>query len=194
MPKRRFVRLEFVLLARWPWPASLCARRVPAPGLTASRRNPPRARAAAQRPHSAVVRVIAPEEGGTSFGSGTLVDVHGDYGLVLTNWHVVADATHTIEVLFPDGFRTAARVITTDRTWDLAALAVWRPNVEPVRLASRPPQPGEPLTIAGYGSGTYRAYHGKVHAIRGAGHEQAVRDGRAVGRCPARRFRRPNLQ
>ncbi len=101
------------------------------------------------------------EEGGTSFGSGTLVDVHGDYGLVLTNWHVVADATHTIEVLFPDGFRTAARVITTDRTWDLAALAVWRPQVEPVRLASRPPQPGEPLTIAGYGSGNYRAITGK---------------------------------
>ncbi len=118
------------------------------------------AREVAQRPHPAVVRVIAPEEGGTSFGSGTLVDVRGDYGLVLTNWHVVADATHTIEVLFPDGFRTAARVITTDRTWDLAVLAVWRPNVAPVRLASQPPKPGEPLTIAGYGSGKYRAVTG----------------------------------
>jgi hypothetical protein len=116
---------------------------------------------AAQKPHPAVVRVIAPEEGGTSFGSGTLVDVRGDYGLVLTNWHVVADATHTIEVLFPDGFRTAARVITTDRTWDLAALAVWRPTVEPVRMASQPPKPGDLLTIAGYGSGKYRAVTGK---------------------------------
>ncbi len=115
----------------------------------------------AQKPHPAVVRVIAPEEGGTSFGSGTLVDVRGDYGLVLTNWHVVADATHTIEVLFPDGFRTAARVITTDRTWDLAALAVWRPTVEPVRMASQPPKPGDLLTIAGYGSGKYRAVTGK---------------------------------
>ncbi len=114
-----------------------------------------------QKPHPAVVRVIAPENGGTSYGSGTLVDVRGDYGLVLTNWHVVSDATHTIEVLFPDGFRTAARVITTDRTWDLAALAIWRPNVSPVKLASRPPQPGEPLTIAGYGSGTYRAITGR---------------------------------
>ncbi len=113
-----------------------------------------------QRPHPAVVRVIAPEEGGTSYGSGTLVDVRGDYGLVLTNWHVVSDATHTIEVVFPDGFRSAARVITTDRTWDLAALAIWKPNVEPVPLAPRAPQPGEPLTIAGYGSGTYRAITG----------------------------------
>lgn len=114
-----------------------------------------------QKPHPAVVRVIAPENGGTSYGSGTLVDVRGDYGLVLTNWHVVSDATHTIEVLFPDGFRTAARVITTDRTWDLAALAIWRPNVEPVRLAARAPRPGEPLTIAGYGSGNYRAVTGR---------------------------------
>jgi len=90
-----------------------------------------------------------------------LVDVRGDYGLVLTNWHVVADATHTVEVVFPDGFRSAARVITTDRTWDLAALAIWKPNAAAVPLAPRAPQPGEPLTIAGYGSGSYRAVTGK---------------------------------
>jgi S1-C subfamily serine protease len=126
-------------------------------GPTAAR---PTAQAPPERPHPAVVRVIAPEGGGTSYGSGTLVDVRGDYGLVLTNWHVVADATGTLEVLFPDGFRSAARLITTDRTWDLAALAVWRPNAAPVPLATRAPQPGEPLTIAGYGSGTYRAITG----------------------------------
>jgi S1-C subfamily serine protease len=107
-----------------------------------------------------VVRVIAPEGEGTSYGSGTLVDVRGDYGLVLTNWHVVADATGTVEVVFPDGFRSAARVITTDRVWDLAALAIWKPNVAPVKLSARAPQPGEPLTIAGYGSGSYRAVTG----------------------------------
>ena len=49
--------------------------------------------------------------------------------LVLTNWHVVSDAKGTIEVVFPDGFRSAAKVISTDRTWDLAALAIWKPNV-----------------------------------------------------------------
>jgi hypothetical protein len=116
--------------------------------------------AAAQRPHPAVVRIIAPEGAGTSYGSGTLVDVRGEYGLVLTNWHVVADATGTIEVVFPDGFRSAARLITTDRTWDLAALAIWKPNATPVPLAAQPPRPGEPLTIAGYGAGSYRAVTG----------------------------------
>ena len=69
-----------------------------------------------QKPHPAVVRIIAPEEGGTSFGSGTLVDVHGDYGLVLTNWHVVADATHTIRGhSFPMASATAARGRDHDR-------------------------------------------------------------------------------
>ena len=117
----------------------------------------------------------------------------GDYGLVLTNWHVVADATHTIEVLFPDGFRTAARVITTDRTWDLAALAVWRPNVEPVRMPRDRPT-GRALDDCRLWIGQVPRHHGQVHAVRGAGHEQAVRDGRAVGRRAARRFRRPDLQ
>ncbi|MBI2825638.1 MAG: trypsin-like peptidase domain-containing protein [Planctomycetia bacterium] len=115
---------------------------------------------APQQPHPAVVRVIAPEGDSTSYGSGTLVDVQGDYGLVLTNWHVVCEATGTVVVVFPDGFRSAAKIVTTDRMWDLAALAIWKPNVAPVPLAPRPPQPGEPLTIAGYGSGTYRAATG----------------------------------
>ena len=105
-------------------------------------------------------RIVAPEGVATSYGSGTLIDVRGDYGLVLTNWHVVADAKGTIEVVFPDGFRSAAKVVSTDKTWDLAALAIWKPNVAPVPLASQPPQPGEPLSIAGYGSGTYRMASG----------------------------------
>jgi len=113
-----------------------------------------------QTPHPAVVRIVAPEGASTSYGSGTLIDVRGDYALVLTNWHVVADAKGTIEVVFPDGFRSAAKLVTTDKTWDLAALAIWKPNVAPVTLATRPPQPGEPLSIAGYGSGDYRMASG----------------------------------
>jgi hypothetical protein len=113
-----------------------------------------------QTPHPAVVRIVAPEGLATSYGSGTLVDVRGDYALVLTNWHVVSDAKGTIEVVFPDGFRSAAKVVSTDRTWDLAALAIWKPNVAPVPLATQPPKPGEPLSIAGYGSGSYRMASG----------------------------------
>lgn len=117
--------------------------------------------APASAPHPAVVRVVVPERGGTSLGSGTLVDVRGDYGLVVTNWHVVANAAAPPSVIFADGFRSAAVVVKTDRDWDLAALAIWRPGVEPVPLSDQAPRPGEWLTIAGYGGGPYRAAGGQ---------------------------------
>jgi hypothetical protein len=116
----------------------------------------PSANAPSSKPHPAVVRVIAPGNGSVSFGSGTLVAVNEKHGLVITNWHVINEATDTIMVQFPDGFRSAAKVEKTDKDWDLAALAIWRPNVEPVRISSAAPRPGEPLSIAGYGSGQYR--------------------------------------
>lgn len=111
-------------------------------------------------PHPAVVRIIVPENGSTSYGSGTLVDVTGMHGLVVTNWHVVSEAVSPPTVLFPDGFRSLAQVVRADHDWDLAALVVWRPNVEPVRLASAAPRPGERLSIAGYGKGPYRLASG----------------------------------
>jgi len=112
-------------------------------------------------PHPAVVRVIVPERGATSYGSGTLVDVRGEHGLVLTNWHVVSDGISPPTVLFADGFRSPARVIKVDRDWDLAALVIWRPNVDPVPVATEPPRPGEVLAIAGYGQGPYRLASGR---------------------------------
>jgi hypothetical protein len=111
--------------------------------------------------HPAVVRVMATDRDGFSLGSGTLVALSDHHGLVVTNWHVVRDAAGPIAVAFPNGFRSAASVLRTDRDWDLAALAIWRPNVEPVPLAGVPPRPGEPLTIAGYGSGQYRTITGR---------------------------------
>jgi hypothetical protein len=114
-----------------------------------------------QLPNPAIVRIIAPESDGASYGSGALVAVNDTYGLVVTNWHVVRDAAAPIWVAFPDGFRSAATVLKTDRDWDLAALAVWRPNVSPLPLATQPPRPGERLTIAGYGSGWFRAVSGQ---------------------------------
>ncbi|MGH7136054.1 MAG: S1 family peptidase, partial [Pirellulales bacterium] len=112
-------------------------------------------------PHPAVVRIIVPENGSTSYGSGTLVDVQGKHGLVLTNWHVVSDAVSPPTVLFADGFRSLAHVVKADRDWDLAALVIWRPQVEPVPLATQPPRPGEMLAIAGYGQGPYRLASGR---------------------------------
>ncbi len=104
---------------------------------------------------------MAPETDGASFGSGSLVAVTETHGLVVTNWHVVRDAAGPIMVFFPDGFTSGATVLRTDRDWDLAALAIWRPRVAPIPLASAAPRPGEPLSIAGYGSGQYRAVAGR---------------------------------
>ena len=111
--------------------------------------------------HPAVVRVIVPDRGSTSLGSGSLVAVSQNHGLVVTNWHVIRDAAGPITVAFPDGFRSLATVLRIDRDWDLAALAIWRPNVQPIPLAASAPQLGEPLAIAGYGEGPYRAIAGR---------------------------------
>ncbi len=116
---------------------------------------------AAQTPHPAVVRVVTQDADGNSLGSGTLVDVRDQLGLVVTNWHVIRDAVGAVEVIFADGFRSSARVVKVDRDWDLAALLIWRPHVAPVRIAARPPMPGDVLSIAGYGPGSYRAVSGR---------------------------------
>ena len=115
-------------------------------------------------PHPAVARIIVPEKSATAYGSGTLVDVRDQYGLVVTNWHVVRDARGHVEVVFPGGFRSQARPLKVDSDWDLAALVIWRPPVEPVKLASQPPRPGDPLTIHGYGQGDYRIATGRCTA------------------------------
>jgi len=115
-------------------------------------------------PHPAVARIIVPEGAATAYGSGTLVDVREQFGLVVTNWHVVRDSKGVVEVVFPCGFRSYARPLKVDSNWDLAALVIWRPPVEPVKLATQPPRPGDLLTIHGYGSGQYRIATGRCTA------------------------------
>lgn len=112
-------------------------------------------------PHPAVARIVVPEGSVMAYGSGTLVDVRDRYGLVITNWHVVRDATETIEVIFPGGFRSQARALKVDPDWDLAALVIWRPPIEPIALAQHSPRPGDMLTIHGYGQGNYRVATGR---------------------------------
>ena len=112
-------------------------------------------------PHPAVARIIVPEKRATAYGSGTLVDVRDQYGLVVTNWHVVCDSQGVVEVVFPNGFRSHARPLKVDSDWDLAALVIWRPPIEPVTIAAQPPRPGDLLTIHGYGQGQYRIATGR---------------------------------
>lgn len=110
--------------------------------------------------HPAVARIVAPSQGSVSYGSGTLVYADQQAGLVITNWHVINEATGAISVHFPDGFYSLGTVVRVDRDWDLALIAIRKPSATPVPLASAAPRPGEVLTIAGYGSGAYRAASG----------------------------------
>ena len=98
---------------------------------------------------------------GRRWAPARLVDVSDKHGLVITNWHVVKDAAGNVIVSFPDGFQSPGYVIKMDRDWDLAAVAIWRPNVAPMRITADAPRPGEMLTIAGYGSGNYLAQSGR---------------------------------
>jgi len=146
--------------------SAVCARPSILPG------DPARGLSAAGSPHPAVVRVIVPDGRVTSLGSGALVAVSEHLGLVVTNWHVVADMRGQVTVVFPDGFRSSATLLNADRDWDLAALAIWRPPVEPILLATQPPRPGEALTIAGYGKGQYRAVTGRCTQYVAPGQNQ----------------------
>ena len=112
-------------------------------------------------PHPAVARIVAPESGGASLGSGVLVDVNQSQGLVLTNWHVVRDSRSAVLVQFPDGFQSAGTVVRQDEAWDLAAIVIWKPSATPIPIADTPPQIGERLTIAGFGRGIYREESGE---------------------------------
>lgn len=113
------------------------------------------------RPHPAVARIIVPEGPATAYGTGTLIDARDGFGLVITNWHVVRDATGVIDVVFPTGFRSQARALKVDQDWDLAALVIWEPPIEPVEVAKIAPRPGDVLTIHGYGQGDYRVARGR---------------------------------
>ena len=106
-----------------------------------------------------------PEKNAVSYGSGTLIDARGEFGLVVTNWHVVRDAAGTVTVEFPEGHKSAAHVVRTDPDWDLAALAIHRPKAEPLPISAEMPRVGEMLTIAGYGSGQYRAASGPLSSF-----------------------------
>jgi hypothetical protein len=112
-------------------------------------------------PLPSVARIIVPERGGTSYGSGSLVFVEREYAVVVTNWHVVSDRVGEVSVQFPDGFQSAGKVLKVDKDWDLAAIGIWRPRVEPMRFSQRAPTIGEPLAIGGYGSGQWRLAPGR---------------------------------
>ncbi len=137
-----------------------------------------------QTPHPAVARIIAPEQSSTSLGSGVLVDINRNQGLVLTNWHVVRESRSAVLVQFPDGFQSAGTVVRWDEAWDLAALVIWKPKAAPVQIAGAPPTIGDSLTIAGFGRGPYREESGPCTEFLspGTGYPQELVELRARAR------------
>jgi hypothetical protein len=110
---------------------------------------------------SAIVRVVHSQGASRALGSGTLVDVDGRQGLVVTCAHLFRQGTGDVQVVFPDGHTTSARVLRVDTSADLAALAIAAPRVEPVAVAQEFPECGDPLTSCGYGG------DGKLSCNRG---------------------------
>lgn len=121
-------------------------------------------------PNPSVARVVVDERTSLSHGTGVLVAAYEQHALVLTNWHVVRDVAGPINVMFPSGFISPARIMKVDKDWDLAALGIWNPNAAPIPIAKTPPRIGDTLTIAGYGSGQYRAVTGRCSQYLSPGH------------------------
>ena len=114
-----------------------------------------------QTRYPAVAKIVGrdapqPKEDGSQtiplyYGTGTLVAEVGEWGIVLSNWHVVSEARDSIVVKFPT-FSSPARVILRDEIWDLAALLVRKPpRVAPIPISQEVPGVGDALWVAGYG-------------------------------------------
>ena len=71
---------------------------------------------------------------------------------------------------------------------------IWRPPIEPVKIATQPPRPGDLLTIHGYGRGQYRIATGRCTTYYAPQPQLSAGDGRARRRSPARRLGRADLQ
>jgi len=146
---------------------SMCLLDARAEGFGISRRTPaqPQQQPNQQQILPYVVRIIAFEPSGQSFGTGSYVGTYGEYGVVLTNHHVVHESggSRLVHVHFPSGFSSFGAVIKTDELWDLALLAISKPplSIPTLSIASTPARPGDQLWIVGFGSGDYRIAPGR---------------------------------
>ena len=94
-------------------------------------------------------------------GSGTLISRNDTVGLVLTCSHLFDSAKSHIIVSFPNGGRFGATLIEIDRANDLAALAIRRPDFDPLTLSDT--EPSGTLTACGFGpNGVFRCVRGAI--------------------------------
>ena len=128
-----------------------------------SRRLPPQPQQPGPQILPYVVRIIAFDSTGQSFGTGSYVGTYGEYGVILTNQHVICDTEGLVHVHFPSGFSSFGAVFKSDKDWDLALVVISKPpqSIPTLRVAQTPSKPGDPLWIAGFGSGEYRSVGGR---------------------------------
>ncbi|MEM8865624.1 MAG: serine protease [Planctomycetota bacterium] len=108
-----------------------------------------------QRANPAVVRVVS----GNSRGSGAIVATDGNTSHVLTCWHVVSEGGR-LEIRTAGGARAPGRIVAADAKHDLALIQTPALPGSPLQLSAE--EPSGPLTIAGYGAGSYRQSTGSV--------------------------------
>lgn len=116
--------------------------------------------------HMAVLRVATEQRGGViNWGSGVYVALGDEYKVVLTNKHIIENATRAI-VFANDKVPRRAIVIATDPAWDLAGLQpVDEIPVEPVELAFGRDSAINAETVlesCGWGDGSLQCSVGKV--------------------------------
>jgi serine protease DegQ len=80
-----------------------------------------------------------------TLGSGVIVSAQG---YVLTNYHVISNATD-IQVLLYDGRVAKATVVGSDEETDLAVLKIDGGNLPVIRLARQKPRPGDVVLAIG---------------------------------------------
>jgi hypothetical protein len=94
-------------------------------------------------------------------GSGTLIEVTGTSGLVLTCSHLFDTSSDAITVSFASGERFVARLIDRDRLHDLAVLAIGKPRE--AAMAVNDAEPTGVLSACGFGpTGQFRCIVGNI--------------------------------
>ncbi len=116
----------------------------------------------------AIVRIDVSTWEGGGMGSGFVID---DAGIVVTNYHVIDDATST-KVVFADG--TSVRVIGilgTDKRRDIVILKIQKPEkkLTSLKLQKARPQKGQTVIAFGAPGGlSFSVSEGIVSAVRSA--------------------------
>ena len=130
--------------------------------------------AAQRRALVATVRIKVEDSAGNSFGTGTVVDSHGEEALVLTCGHIFRDSQGkgriTVDLFLPEGQRTVSGLlIAYDLTRDIGLIAI-RPEVKldpvPIAVSDVALQPGRYVFSVGCDrGGTPRVVESRITTV-----------------------------